>query len=300
MREREERLLRAREERVHRAASLLQAAFAGWHVRKVRYPALVVACAERRNRWRAALTIQKTFRMLAPRKRYRHLVGRRQRREANRKEIDTIRNRIDRVRSETTRDIEALRLGHESNKRELLESARNQKQKKEDEKHERLRDSAKKMIEYLVEDNDNRLKPTLRASKQGVRELEAESEALSAESEKIASDFLSLQRWVRETKASIGAREAWHKKCIGEYLPSHEADLELRNRHCVTEHRVGESYRLRLEKILREVERRKARDPGLVEAVRNEMESCRKDLLGELPEHPVPEGLENRLDCCYW
>mmetsp|Transcript_3846 Transcript_3846/g.8911 ORF Transcript_3846/g.8911 Transcript_3846/m.8911 type:complete len:470 (+) Transcript_3846:312-1721(+) len=295
VREREERLLRAREEKVHRAASLLQATFVGWYVRRVRYPALVVAYTERRNRWMAVLTIQKTFRMLAPRKRYRYLMGCKQRRDGNRKEIDKIRNRIDGMPSETKQDIEALRLGYESKKRELLESARKQKQKEEDEKHKRLQDSANKMIDYLTGDND-KLKQTLRALKQGMKELEAESKALSAESEKIASDFLSLQQWVREKKKSIRAKEASHQKCIEEYLPNHEADLELRNRHCVTENRVKESYKLRLEKILLTIERRKMRDPGLVEAVRNEMESCRKGLLGELPENPVPEGLENRLD----
>jgi sugar diacid utilization regulator len=114
-REREERRLRAAEEKEYKSACLVTAAFLGWYARK-RYPVLLAENAERLRRRRkeeaerkrrlhAILTIQSTWRMYVPRKRFVFIRDCKRRRDKNEKEIKRITKTIEKMPKETKKEI---------------------------------------------------------------------------------------------------------------------------------------------------------------------------------------------------
>lgn len=286
-REREQRRLRAQEEIEYRSASLVQAVFLGWYVRTVKYPKLRKIYKKRRKVILAILTIQKTFRMHVERKRYRYVIARKRRRERNIKEIKRMQKKIERMPKKTKHDIREKRKEYELMKKEMLNNAR--KQIKEDnEKITRASESGQDMIKYINEEND-KVKELINTIQKEQRVLEKQFEILTAKSEDIALNFKSLQTWVDKKNESVKKNEASDQKCRHRYLPKYREDLKLRNRYCISEFRVKELYKRQIEKIIKEVEAQST-DPNLVKYVQKEMKA-----LHEMPENPLPEGLEHRL-----
>jgi len=286
-REREQRRLRALEEREYRSASLLQAVFLGWYVRTVKYPKLRKIYKKRRKVIRAVLTIQKTFRMHVERKRYRYVIARKRRQERTIKEIKRMQKKIERMPKKTKHDIHEKRKEYELMKKEMLKNAR--KQINEDnEKITRARDSGQDMIKYINEEND-KVKELIKTIQKEQRVLDKQFEILTAKSEEIALNFRSLQKWVDKKNESVKKNEASDQKCRYRYLPKYREDLKLRNRYCISEFRVKELYKRQIEKIIKAVEA-ESTDPNLVKYVQKEMKALR-----EMPENPLPEGLEHRL-----
>lgn len=114
-REREERRLRAAEEKEYKSACLVQAAFLGWYAR-VQYPKVLEANAERllrmkqeeaerQRRMDAILTIQSAWRMYVPRKRYVVVRDCKRRREKNLKEMKKIVKTIEKMPKDTKKEI---------------------------------------------------------------------------------------------------------------------------------------------------------------------------------------------------
>jgi len=290
-RAREQRRLRAMEEREYRFASLLQAVFLGWYVRTVKYPKLRAANIGRRKRRLAILTIQKTFRMHVQRKRYKYVIQIKRRRERNIKEMKKIQKKIDKMPKKTKQDIKEKKKEYELRKKDMLKKARKQV-KEDDEKIVRVKESGKDMIKYLNDEND-KVKELINTIQKEQLVLEKQFEVLTEKSEEIASNFKSLQKWVGTKNESIKRNEASDQKCRYRYLPKYREDLALRNKYCITEFRIKELYKRQLGKIAKEIEA-KGTDSSLVKSFKKEMKSCQK-LLDEIPDNPLPEGLEHRL-----
>lgn len=290
-REREQRRLRAVEEREYRAASLLQAVFLGWYVRTVKYPRLRSKYRKRVKRLRAVLTIQKTFRMYVQRKRYKSEIEYKRRRERTIKEIKRMQKKIEKLPKKTKQDITEKKKAYDLRKKEMLKKVRKQI-KEDDEKIEKAKQSGRDMIKYMNDEND-KVKDLIRTIDKEQKVLEKQFEILTAKSEEIASNFKSLQKWVGTKNESIKKNEASDQKCRFRYLPKYREDLAIRNKYCITEFRVKELYKRQLEKISQEV-LAKSDDPNLIKYVRKEMKSCKK-ILEEMPENPIPRGLEHRL-----
>ena len=60
-----------------------------------------------------------------------------------------------------------------------------------------------------------------------------------------------------------------------------------RKRRCIAEYRVKLLYEERLQRIVKEIEKR-SRDPQLVEMAREAFRSCEVEV-NALPERPIPE-----------
>jgi 3-methyladenine DNA glycosylase AlkC len=195
--------------------------------------------------------------------------------------------KIERMPKKTKHDIREKRKEYELMKKEMLNNAR--KQIKEDnEKITRASESGQDMIKYINEEND-KVKELINTIQKEQRVLEKQFEILTAKSEDIALNFKSLQTWVDKKNESVKKNEASDQKCRHRYLPKYREDLKLRNRYCISEFRVKELYKRQIEKIIKEVEAQST-DPNLVKYVQKEMKA-----LHEMPENPLPEGLEHRL-----
>mmetsp|Transcript_5691 Transcript_5691/g.14210 ORF Transcript_5691/g.14210 Transcript_5691/m.14210 type:complete len:451 (-) Transcript_5691:148-1500(-) len=275
VRAREERRLRADEEREHQLASLLQACFLGWYVRTVTHPALQVRWEQRL----AILKIQKTFRMYMQYKRYKHLVERKRRRERKLKEIKKIQKKIEKMPKKSKQDIKETMKEYELRKKEMLKKAR-RRIKEEDEQIAKMKESGKDMIKYLNDEND-KVKELIRTIQKEQTVLEKQFEVLTAKSEEIASNFKSLQKWVDTKNESIKKNEAMDQKCRYRYLPKYREDLVLRNKYCETEYSIKQLYKNQLKKIVNEVEKH-SKNSSLIHFVQREMKSCRKSL-DEMP-----------------
>jgi len=300
-RAREERRIRAQEERDYRSASLVQAAFLGWYAR-VQYPALLAANAgklrQRRQREiqkrkidMAILTIQKTFRMYLPRKRYRYVMECKRRRERNLKEIKKIKKTIEKMPKKTKQEIKEKKQEYGLMKKEMKRTSR--KIVKEEEEHFlKLQKSGQDMMKYLQDEN-NKVRTRMQTIQKEQTVLEKQFELLTAKSEEIACNFKSLQEWVGTKNVAIQKNEASDQKCRYRYLPKYRKDLVIRNIYCITEFRIKELYKRQSKRIIKEVEA-KSTDPSLVKLVKKEIKACRKSV-NERPENPIPEGLEHRL-----
>lgn len=286
VRAREERRLRAEEEKEYRSASLLQAVFLGWYVRTVKYPVLRATSIERRRRRLAILTIQKSFRMYIQCKNYKQIIERKRRMESKKKEIKKIQKKIDKLPKKTKQDIKEKKKECEVRKKEMLNRARKQI-KEEDEKIAKMKKSGD-MIKYLNDEND-KVKELIRTIQKEQTVLEKQFEVLTAKSEEIASNFKSLQKWVDNKNGSIKKNEVMDRKCRYRYLPKYRNDLALRNNYCKTEFRIKDLYKKQLKKIVKEVEAN-SMNSTLVKFVQIEVKSCRKSL-ETMPENPIPDGL---------
>lgn len=300
-RAREERRLRAHEEREYRSASLVQAAFLGWYTR-VRYPALLAANAQKlkqrqkrearkRKQKMAILTIQKTFRMYLPRKRYIYVMECKRRRERNLKEMKKIQKTIEKMPKKTKQEIKEKKQELASRKKEMKRTIRKQIQE-EEEILIKVQKSGQGMMKYLQDENDKakKLQQTIQKEQ---RVLEKQFEQFMAKSDEIACNFKSLQVWVDTKNVAIQKNEAADQKCRHQYLPKYREDLAKRNRHCITEFRIKELYKRQLKRIIKEVQATST-DPSLTKLVKKEMKACKKSI-EEMPENPIPEGLEHRL-----
>lgn len=300
-REREERLLRAEEEKEYRSASLVQAAFLGWHAR-VQYPKLVQANAERlrqmrqqeaeqKRRLEAILTIQKTFRMYIPRKRYVLVRDCKRRREKNLKEMKKISKIIEKMPQDTKKEIKDLKKEYAEKKKDMKKQVK-KRLKEEDKKIAELKKQGQSMVDYMKAENE-KIKKQKEAIKADQKLLEQQTDLLKQKSEEIAKNFASLQAWVDKKQAVIKQHEVSDQKCRHRYLPKYRQDMADRNQHCVAEYRVKELYRKRLKKIVKEIEA-KSTDPKLVQEVQKQVKDCKKELK-KMPEIPIPSGLEERL-----
>jgi len=180
---------------------------------------------------------------------------------------------------------------YELRKKEMLNKAL-KRIKEDDAKIKRVKDSGQDMIKYMNGETD-KVKDRIKTIEKEETMLEKQFEVLTAKSEEIRSNFKSIQKWVDSKNISIKKNEASDQKCRHRYLPKYREDLAKRNKYCITEFRVKELYKRQLEKIVKEVEA-KSRDKILVKQVQKEMKSCHK-LLEEMPDNPLPEGLEHRL-----
>lgn len=297
-REREERQRQALEEIEYLAASLVQAAFLGWYVR-VQYPKLLAANAERlaamrrkeealRKRNRAILTIQSTWRMYVPRKRYIYVRECRRRRARNEKQMKLIEKTIKAMPKTTKADIKALKKEFEEKKKAFKKSIR-KRVKEEDDKLEDIKKSGQDMIQYWENQNDL-VKQQQGAIMNEQRILEKQFEVLTAKSEEIHMNFLSLQEWVEKRSYAIKKNEEVDQKCRHRYLPRYRADIAERNKYCLTEFRIKELYRKEITRILKEVEKR-SKNPDLVKLCKKENKIGSKEIAA-LPKVLVPEGLE--------
>ncbi|MGK3741933.1 MAG: hypothetical protein ACI8RD_001216 [Bacillariaceae sp.] len=286
----EERRRRAEEEKEYRSASLVQAAFLGWYAR-VQYQKLHQLDAQKRKREAAILTIQNTFRMYIQRKRYIRIIECKRRRERNVKEMKKINKTIEKMPKKIKSDIKEMKQEYALKKKELKRTCRKQI-KEDDEQLQRVKKSGQDMVKYLQAENEKTriLQQTLQR-KQDV--LEKQFELLTAKSEEISTNFLSLKQWVDTKNVAIQKHEAADHKCRHRYLPKYRKDLAQRNMYCITEFRIKECYKKQLKKILKEIEK-KSKDPSLVKLVKKDMKSCQKTLK-EIPDNPIPEALEDRL-----
>ena len=137
------------------------------------------------------------------------------------------------------------------------------------------------------------IKKAKRICKKEQKVLEKQFEVLTSKSEEISRNFSSLQQWVDTKNQEIQKHELADQKCRHRYLPKYREDLAQRNRHCVAEYRIKVLYKKQLKDIIKEIEA-KSTDPSLVKLVKNEMKACRK-ALKEMPDNPIPEELEHRL-----
>ncbi|KAG7372104.1 hypothetical protein IV203_018247 [Nitzschia inconspicua] len=300
-REREERQRRALEEREYLAACLVQAAFLGWYA-QVKYPKLLAANSERlaamrqkeeflRKRNKAILIIQSTWRMYVPRKRYIYVRDCRRRRARNEKEIKMIEKTIKGMPKTTKADIKAMKKEHEEKKKAMKKNIR-KRIKAEDEKLEEIKKTGQDMIKYWENQNDL-VKQQKEAIANEQKVLEKQFEVLTAKSEEIHKNFLSLQAWVEKKNVAIQKNEEADQKCRHRYLPKYRADIAERNKYCMTEYRIKELYRKEIKRIIKEVEKR-SKDPSLVKDIKKEMKVGNKEIAA-VPEVPIPEGLERWL-----
>jgi hypothetical protein len=300
-REREERQRRALEEIEYLAASVVQAAFLGWSAR-VRYPKLLEANAKRlaaihqkeaaiRNRNQASLIIQSTWRMYGPRKRFLYVRECRRRRAKNEKKIKLIEKTIKAIPKTTKDEIKAMKKEYDEKKVNLQKSICS-RMKEEYEKLEEIRKSGQDMIKYWEAQNE-RVKQQQQTIMNEQKVLEKQFELLTAKSEEIHKNFLSLQSWVEKKNVAIQKHEIADHKCRHRYLPKYRADIAERNKYCMTEYRIKEMYRKELQRIIKEVEKR-SKDNSLVKDCKKEMKICTKEIAA-LPQVPVPEGLERWL-----
>ena len=292
--EREQRRLRAAEEREYRSASLVQAVILGWYVRTVKYPKLRAKYIKRRKKMMAVLTIQKTFRMYIERKKFIHEIEYIRRRERTIKEIKRMHKKIKMLPKKTREDIKGKRKQYDAKKKEMRNYVRKQI-KEEDDKIDAMMKSgneAKDMIKYMHDENE-KVKLMLKTIDREQRVLEKQFEMLTAKSEEIATNFQSLQKWVDDKNEDVKKHEKADQKCRHRYLPKYREDLAVRNKHCITEFRIKELYKRNLKQIVEEVTAT-SRDPDLLKFVQKEMKLCKK-ILKEMPELPPPKGLEHRL-----
>ena len=290
-REREQRRMRAIEEKEYKSATLLQAVILGWYVRTVKYPKLRKAYAKRRRVILAVLTIQKTFRMYVQRKKFKNEIEYIRKRERTIKEIKRMQKKIEKLPKKTKQDIKDKKKQYEHRKKEMMNKA-SKHMKEEDEKIRKMKQSGEDMVKYMNDEND-KVKDLISTIQREQRVLEKQFEVLTAKSEEISANFKSLQKWVDAKNASIKKNEASDQKCRFRYLPKYREDLAVRNKYCITEFRIKELYKMQLGKIVNEVES-KCKDANLLKYVHKEMKACKKSL-NEMPEQPLPKGLEHRL-----
>lgn len=287
-REREDRLRLAEEEKEFRAASLVHAMCLGWYVRTVRYPKLAVVLREEKERNKAILTIQKTFRMYLPRKRYLRRQDCKRRRERNQKKIAKIQKSISKMKKKTKQEIKEMKKEFELKKKGLEEETRNEV-KEDEEQYHRVQQSGYDMAKYLKEENAKLMNSIQNIAKEQ-RILGKQFDLLSDKSEEISMYFDSLKEWVEAKKESIAKAEAARQKCRNRYLPMYREELFNRDKHCVAEFRIKELYKAQIEEIIERIELR-GTDPSLVKSIKKELKSCKKTLK-EVPEIPMPEGLQ--------
>jgi hypothetical protein len=300
-REREERRLRAEEEKTYKSALLVQAAFLGWYAR-VQYPKLLAANRDRlqairdrealiKKREHSVLVIQSTFRMYIPRKRYLFVRDCKRRRERNAKEIKQIVKTIKTMPKTTKTDIKEMKKEYAEKKKEIKKEMKN-RVKDEEKKLEEIKKSGQDMIEYWKAENEKvqQQKKLLKAEQ---KVLEKQTEVLTAKSEEIEKNFKSLTAWVKKKSVEVKKHEESDYKCRHKYLPQYRADISERNKHCKAEYNVKELYKKQLKTIIKEIEKR-SRDPELVKYVKKEMKACQKEIKA-IPTVPVPEGLEQWL-----
>jgi len=198
---------------------------------------------------------------------------------------------IEKMPKKIKSDIKEMKQEYALKKKELKRTCRKQI-KEDDEQLQRVKKSGQDMVKYLQAENEKTriLQQTLQR-KQDV--LEKQFELLTAKSEEISTNFLSLKQWVDTKNVAIQKHEAADHKCRHRYLPKYRKDLAQRNMYCITEFRIKECYKKQLKKILKEIEK-KSKDPSLVKLVKKDMKSCQKTLK-EIPDNPIPEALEDRL-----
>ena len=201
--------------------------------------------------------------------------------------------KIERLPKKTKQDISDIKKEYDARKKEMKSKARKH-MKEQDEKITKMKQSGEDMVKFMNDENDKvkLLKSTMQREQ---RILEKQFEVLTAKSEEIAAKFQSLQKWVDDKNKSIKKNESSDQKCRFRYLPKYREDLKVRNKYCITEFRIKELYKMQLEKIVTEVERKcKGSDSDLLKYVQKEMKMCKKELK-EVPAQPIPKGLENRL-----
>jgi len=300
-REREARRLRAEEEKEYRAASLLQAAFLGWYAR-VQYPKLLAENADRltemrrkealaKKRLDSALKIQKTFRMYPHRKRYLFVLDCKRRRERNAKEIKQIQKTIKNMPKTIKSDIKELKKDYAEKKKEIKKAVK-KRIKDEEAKMDEIKKSGQDMIEYWKSENKKVENQKVNMKKEQ-KVLAKQCDVLMAKSEEIAKNFKSLQQFVDKKQAAVNKHKLSDEKCRHRYLPRYRQDLTDKNRQCMTEYRIKELYRKRLEMIVKEIEQ-KSKDPSLVKDVKKALKACKKEMAA-MPKVPVPQGLEQWL-----
>jgi hypothetical protein len=300
-REREERRIRAEEEKEYRSALLVQAVFLGWYAR-VQYPKLLAANQDRLNeirrrealtkkREQAALKIQSTFRMYIPRKRYVFVRDCKRRRERNAKEIKQIEKTIKNMPKKVKAEIKDMKKEYAEKKKDIKKSMK-KRVKDEEQKLEEIRKSGQDMIEYWKAENE-RVKQQKNAIKAEQKVLEKQTEVLAAKSEEIEKNFKSLTAWVKKKTTEMKKHEESDYRCRHRYLPQYRADIAERNKHCKAEYTVKELYKKQLKRIVKEIEKR-SKDPELASYVKKQMKACQKEIKA-IPEVPVPEGLEQWL-----
>jgi len=300
-RQREEARKKAMDQKEFQAASKIQAFFLGWrarvnyiHLRKAnqeRLRRIQIQEQQRKARLRAALIIQKTWRMHLPRKRYIFLKACRRRRQRNQREITRIQNVLDKIPKKSKAEIKEMKKAYAEKRKELKRNIRNSLKEEED-KLEEIKKSGRNMIQYL-QDEKKRLKEQQSITKKEYQLLEQQFQVLTEKSEEIANNFQSLQDFVDKIQHKIQHHEISSQKCRHRYLPKYRAEKAERNAYCLVEHRVKVLYKERLYRIVKEIVEQSS-DETLIREAQDALETC-EDELQRMQEIPVPEGLMNRL-----
>lgn len=103
----------------------------------------------------------------------------------------------------------------------------------------------------------------------------------------------SLQAFVNKKKESIQKYEINSQKCRQRYLPKYRAMLKDRERHCLAEHRIGQMYKRRIERIV-EMLNVKCKNPEIVFDAKEALAACQFEI-ESLPQLEVPESLKGQL-----
>ena len=287
-REREANRKKAEQQKRNVAATKLQACVMGWRARSA-YPRLLLENQDRLEKIRqreaekamikhSAIRIQKTFRGFVKRKKFLPVLARY-------REIKRIEEIIQNMPEKTKAEIEELKEEY-AQRREDFKWKIRQQVRKEEEELMRMKRSGADRVKYLREEGKKLRASTQRLGSMAVV-LENQNELLLQENEEITANFHSLQSYVQRRSKQIQKHQISSQKCRHRYLPKYRAEVANRKRRCIAEYRVKLLYEERLQRIVKEIEKR-SRDPQLVEMAREAFRSCEVEV-NALPERPIPE-----------
>lgn len=295
-RERERRANEARERQELRKEQLVAAYFYGWKAR-AQYPRIRNANkevlknfakerAQHQLRIRAAIMIQKTFRMYVPRKRHVHVIAFKRRRERNQREMKRIEKKLAKLPKDTKAELKAMKKDYAEKKKELKQKMRSLLDG-EGQKTERIKEQGQNMIKYLQDEN-RKYKEKQKVIEKDQKMLEKQFDVLTQKSEQISKNFQSLQNFVIQKNQSIQQNEIASQKCRHRYLPKYRKDLVERNKYCIVEHKVKMLYKTKVERILREIEK-ESTDRDIYKGAKKAVKACEKEIASRPTVPPPPE-----------